>query len=80
MPNMLRILQSLPALSERDPYFQSSYVSGLLQPVCTVDSVAAIATALENGGLSSTSELFLREAHQADAECVELRTALQSGQ
>lgn len=67
------ILQSLPGLSDRDPYFMSSYVEGLLGSVCTTESVAATAAALEKGGLDSTSELFLREAHQADTECLRLR-------
>ncbi len=35
-----------------------------------------MASALEAGGLNSTTELFLREAHQADAECLELRQGL----
>jgi aminopeptidase N len=67
------VLESLPALSARDPYFVSSYVSGLLKPVCTAESVAAMAAALDEGGLNSTADLFLREAHQADAECLQLR-------
>ena len=70
------ILQSLPGLSDRDPYFMSSYVSGLLRPVCTAQSVAAMATALKEGGLDSTTELFLREAHQADAACLDLRAKM----
>ena len=72
------ILRSLPGLSDRDPYFMSSYVSGLLRPVCTPQSVAAMAMALENGGLDSTTELFLREAHQADAACLDLRVKMVS--
>ncbi len=72
------ILESLPGLSDRDPYFLSSYVSGLLRPVCTAESVAAMAAALETGGLNSTTELFLREAHQADGECLELRRSMRS--
>jgi aminopeptidase N len=71
-----RILQSLTLLSDRDPYFLSSYVTDLLQPICTSESVAAIATALESGNLNSTIDLFLREAHQADAECLDLRMSL----
>jgi len=67
------ILGSLPGLSGRDPYFLSSYVSGLLAPVCTAESVAAMAAALDGGGLNSTADLFLREARQADAECLRLR-------
>jgi aminopeptidase N len=69
-----RILESLPALSGRDPYFVSSYVSGLLRPVCTHESTAAMGAALDAGGLNSTSELFLREALQADEECLALRS------
>jgi len=71
-----RILQSLPMLSDRDPYFLSSYVDGLLKPVCTNESVAALADALENTSLNSTTEVFLREAHQADGECLALRKSL----
>ena len=71
-----RILQSLPMLSDRDPYFLSHFVRGLLQPICSNESVAAIAAALENGDLSSTTKLFLLEAHQADTECLSLRVSL----
>ena len=71
-----RILASLPELADRDPYFMSSYVGNLLTPICTEESVSAMATALETGGLNSTTELFLREALQADAECLELRRGL----
>ena len=67
------MLQSFPALSDKDPYFLSSYVSGLLKPVCSAESVAAMAATLTAGGINSTTELFLREAHQADAKCLELR-------
>ncbi len=71
-----QILDSLPSLSNQDPYFISSYVSSLLRPVCTTDSVAAMASALKKGGMNSTTELFLREAHQADTECMKLRLHL----
>ena len=74
------ILQSLPGLSDRDPYFLSSYVSGLLRPMCTSESVAAMASALEKGGLNSTAELFLREAHQADTACLSLRKQMVENQ
>jgi len=67
------ILQSIPGLSDRDPYFLRSYVSGLLHPICTEESVKAIAAALERGGINSTAELFMREALQADSECLVLR-------
>ncbi len=70
------ILQSLPLLSDRDPYFMSSYISGLLMPICTKESVAAMASALDMGGLNSTTGLFLREAHQADNECLKLRLGM----
>ena len=71
-----RILQSLTLLSDRDPYFLSSYVTDLLRPICTSESVAAMATALEDSKLNSTIDLFLREAHQADTECLDLRMSL----
>jgi len=71
-----QVLSSLPLFSDRDPYFVSSYVSGLLRPVCTSESVAAMASALEEGGLNSTAELFLREAHQADEECLNLKVGM----
>jgi hypothetical protein len=32
-----------------------------------------MAAALDEGGLNSTADLFLREAHQADVECLQLR-------
>jgi aminopeptidase N len=70
------ILQSLPGLSGRDPYFLSSYVHDLLQPVCTAESVAALGKALDDNGLDSTTVVFLREARQADKECLGLRINL----
>lgn len=70
------VLQSLPGLSDHDPYFISSYVDGLLRPVCTEESVKAIEAALERGGLNTTAELFMREAYQADAECLDLRAIM----
>jgi aminopeptidase N len=70
------ILQSLPLLSGQDPYFMSSYVGGLLRPICTNQSVTAMNAALRTPGMNSTTELFLREAHQADSECLELRELL----
>jgi aminopeptidase N len=73
-----QILQSLPLLSHRvDPYFMSSYVSSLLPPMCRPDSVALLQKALDehSGQLDSTALKFLREAQQADAECLALRQA-----
>jgi hypothetical protein len=40
------------------------------------ESVAAIAAALEDGDLSSTTKLFLLEAHQADTKCLNLKASL----
>jgi len=70
------IMDSLSGLSGRDPYFLSSYVSGLLRPVCTAESVAAMTAALDKGDLNSTTDLFLREAQQADTECLNLRVKM----
>jgi len=70
------ILQSLPRLSHRvDPYFMSSYVGYLLQPVCRPESVAMMQKTLDEHAdeLDSTALRFLREAHQADADCLALR-------
>ena len=54
----------------------SSYVGGLLPPICTNQSVTAMNAASRAPGMNSTTELFLREAHQADSECLELRELL----
>jgi hypothetical protein len=74
------VLDALPALSDStDPYFLSSYASVLLSPMCRRESSEKMQNALDEyaGRLNSTSLRFLREAHQADEECLELR-ALQS--
>jgi aminopeptidase N len=71
------ILSSLPALGDsNDPYFISSYVSLLLQPICRPESSEMMRSALaaEEGRLNSTALRFLREASQADAECLNLRS------
>ncbi|HET6565667.1 MAG TPA: M1 family aminopeptidase, partial [Xanthomonadales bacterium] len=70
------ILQSLPALSHKvDPYFMTHYVKGLLPPMCRPASVEKMQQALEQASseLDSTALRFLREAHQADQECLALR-------
>ncbi len=70
------ILQSLPTLSHKvDPYFMTSYVSTLLQPICLPESVNKMQLTLDEttDQLDSTALRFLREAHEADAECLELR-------
>jgi len=73
-----QVLDALPALSETtDPYFMSSYASTLLTPMCVDESVAKMQQALDSHAedLSSTALRFLREAHQADRECLALRSA-----
>ncbi|HZW58871.1 MAG TPA: M1 family aminopeptidase, partial [Woeseiaceae bacterium] len=75
-----RILDGLPALARTaDPYFLSSYASVLLTPMCRAASVALLETALDAqaGHLDPTSLRFLREAEQADRECLALRHARQ---
>lgn len=69
------ILAALPELGRtRDPYLLSSYAGTLLYGVCTMDSVAKLASALQDGeGLHPTLFKFLREAHQRDEACVGLR-------
>ena len=71
-----RILEALPELSETaDPYFLSSYTSVLLTPMCRPESFALLQSALDEQAdrLNSTALRFLREAHQADRECLALR-------
>jgi aminopeptidase N len=75
-----QVLAALPELSKTaDPYFLSSYTSVLLTPMCRPESVARLQSALDdsmNGranSLNSTALRFLREAHQADRECLALR-------
>jgi aminopeptidase N len=70
------VLQSLHDLSHRvDPYFMASYARSTLTPMCTPESTAMMQSVLENDTehLDSTALRFLREAHQADAECAALR-------
>jgi hypothetical protein len=71
------ILDALPALSKTsDPYFLSSYTSGLLQPICRAESIQAMSKSLSAPEqLNSTSLRFLKEAHQADQECLILYEA-----
>ncbi len=72
------ILQSLPELSHVvDPYFMTSYVRLLLQPMCLPQTVRKMQTTLDESSaqLDSTALRFLREAHQADSECSTLRKA-----
>jgi aminopeptidase N len=70
------VLNALPALSSStDPYFMSSYASDLLRPMCTPQSEALLQQALidQSTQLNSTALRFLREAQQADQECLALR-------
>jgi aminopeptidase N len=70
------ILDALPKLSGKaDPYFMSSYVSMLLKPMCQKDSSSMMQSVLDEYGdeLDTTALRFLREALQADEECLALR-------
>jgi aminopeptidase N len=70
------VLDALPALSDStDPYFLSSYTAVLLSPMCRRESSEKMQNALDQyaGRLNNTSLRFLREAHQADRECLALR-------
>jgi len=72
-----RVLDALPELSETsDPYFMQSYASVLLTPMCVPESGSLMQRALDQHAdrLSSTASRFLREAHQADRECLALRS------
>jgi len=71
------ILAALPDLAgQRESYFLSSYTETLLQPMCREESVALMQAALDEHGaqLDATTLRFLREAHQADEECLALRS------
>ena len=71
-----KILNGLPELSgTADPYFLSSYAQVLLMPICQPESSASMQAALDEYSvrLNTTALRFLREAHQADSECLFLR-------
>jgi len=70
------ILAAMPAMGRyADSYFLSSYAQALLTPMCRPQSVAMMQAALDDyrEKLDATTLRFLREAHQADAECLGLR-------
>ena len=72
-----QVLDALPELSETsDPYFMQSYASVLLTPMCVSESGSLMQKALDEHAdrLNSTALRFLREAHQADHECLALRS------
>jgi aminopeptidase N len=72
-----QVLDALPELSETsDPYFMQSYASVLLTPMCVPESGSLMQKALDQHAdrLNSTASRFLREAHQADRECLALRS------
>jgi aminopeptidase N len=72
-----RTLEAIPELSRKgDIYFLSSYASSLLTPMCREESTAMLQETLDTQGatLDPTTLRFLREAHQADAECAALRS------
>lgn len=72
-----RILEAVPQLSGGDLYFLRHYMTNLLMPMCTLETTAKLQGALDAYGdiLDPTTLRFLREAHQADAECAALRRA-----
>jgi hypothetical protein len=73
-----KILSSLPQMSrEADAYFLSSYTSTLLTPMCRLKSSALMKATLDKFGeqLNPTALRFVREAHQQDVECQQLRAA-----
>jgi len=75
---LVKILGALPQMSrDADVYFLSSYATSLLTPMCREESTALMQATLDEFGdeLNPTALRFLREAHQADAECQELRAA-----
>jgi aminopeptidase N len=77
LQHLNQVLEALPDLSKTaDPYFLSSYTSILLTPMCRPESVAQLQSALDEQAdrLNSTALRFLREAHQADRECLALRS------
>lgn len=70
------IVAAMPGLGRHaDSYFLSSYAQALLTPMCRRESVALMRAALDVYGdqLDATTLRFLREAHQADTECLALR-------
>ena len=71
-----QVLDALPALSATsDPYFMRSYAGLLLTPMCVPESGALMQKTLDDHAvdLNTTALRFLREAHQADRECLVLR-------
>jgi aminopeptidase N len=77
LPLLDDILTAMPELSRaRSPYFLSSYADMLLTPMCRPESVARMQAALAELGdkLDATTLRFLREAEQADRECLTLRS------
>jgi aminopeptidase N len=72
------ILGALPQMSVyADPYFMRTYTESLLTPMCQPESTALMQAALDDyaGQLNPTTLRFLREAHQADMECLSIRAA-----
>ena len=71
-----QVLSGLTELSgNSDVYFMSSYAGSLLTPMCRLESTALMLATLDEFAdtLDSTALLFLREAQQADSECLALR-------
>ncbi len=73
---LTKILSSLPQMSrDADQYFLDSYANIMLTPMCRSESNALMQATLDEFGnqLNPTALGSLREAHQADAECLALR-------
>ena len=71
-----QILEAIPELSGGDLYFLRHYMTRLLTPMCRLETAEKLQGALDAYGaaLDPTILRFLREAHQADAECAALRS------
>lgn len=76
---LTKILGALPQMSrDADSYFLSSYATELLTPMCRSESSALMRATLDefSDQLNPTALRFLREAEQADVECLALRERL----
>jgi aminopeptidase N len=64
-----------------DPYFAARFAQGLLVPLCTQEAARAYAEATASEApLASAARLFLREAQQANQECLRVRDGWQERQ
>jgi aminopeptidase N len=64
-----------------DPYFAARFAQGLLVPLCTEEATRAYAEAVASEApMASAARLFLREAQQANQECLRVRDGWQDQQ